>query len=47
MSYGKAKGGLTDGVSLPVLLESASVAFRHVANLKSVSQVEDPGQLNR
>lgn len=49
MSCGEAKRGLSDGVSDGVSLfmsERAAVVFRHVANLKPVFLVENPGKLN-
>lgn len=44
-SCGNAKGGLKDDISLPMFPESSSLTSRRVANLKSVPQIEVPGQV--
>lgn len=46
MSSVEAKGGCTDGMFLPTFPKNSSVAFRCVANLNPVPQVETPGQLS-
>ena len=47
MSCSKATGVCKDDVSLLPFPKSASVASRGMSNLKSVPQVEVPGQANR